>query len=135
MHAAQNTLAIAGRILLGLYFLAPGVTKFTNYDATAQYMTDHGMVAVPFFLVATALIQIGGALCLFAGIWVSPVSFLLAGLVLVINIVMHDFWTMAEGIERAHEMQNFVKNMAILGGLLVLSGSSASLRRKAATGP
>ena len=38
-------------------------------------------------------------------------AFILAGLTLVISIYMHDFWTMTEGMERAHETQNFFKNM------------------------
>ena len=32
---------------------------------------------------------------------------------------MHNFWGMEEGVARMPEMQNFVKNMAIMGGLLV----------------
>jgi putative oxidoreductase len=46
----------------------------------------------------------------------------LAGLTLVISVFMHDFWGMEEGLERAHEMQNFVKNMAIMAGLLYVAG-------------
>jgi len=45
----------------------------------------------------------------------------LAGLVLVISLVMHNFWSMEEGLQRAHEMQNFIKNMAIMAGLLVVA--------------
>ena len=34
---------------------------------------------------------------------------------------MHDFWNMAEGIAQTHELQNFVKNMAIMSGLLIVA--------------
>ena len=44
-------------------------------------------------------------------------------LLLVISVTMHDFRTMDEGVQKAQEMQNFVKNMAIMAGLLVLAGT------------
>jgi putative oxidoreductase len=96
--------------------------KVTGFSGTAEYMTAHGMVFVPFFLVLTIAIQIGGGLSLAAGFRVQEVSFVLAGLVLVISIIMHNFWALEEGLQRGHEMQNFIKNMAIMAGLLVLAG-------------
>ena len=53
-----------------------------------------------------------------------PILYLLAGLTLVISLFMHDFWSMEEGIQRGHEMQNFVKNMAIMAGLLYVAGAA-----------
>ncbi|MDZ7824984.1 MAG: hypothetical protein U5R48_01820 [Gammaproteobacteria bacterium] len=47
---------------------------------------------------------------------------MLAGLTLVISLFMHDFWNMEAGLEQAHETQNFVKNMAILAGLMCVAG-------------
>jgi len=48
---------------------------------------------------------------------------MLAGLTLLINLGMHDFWNTYEGTDPDHELQNFIKNLAIMAGLLVLSGS------------
>jgi len=124
MKSAQTALYLAGRILLGLYFIVPGIMKVTGFAGTAEYMAAHGMAFVPFFLVLTIVIQIGGGLSLAIGYRVQEVSFVLAGLVLVISIVMHNFWTMEEGLQKGHEMQNFIKNMAIMAGLLVLAGGS-----------
>ena len=119
----ENALVFTGRLLLGLYFVVPGAMKIAGFDATAAYMTQHGMVAVPFFLVLTILVQVGGGVLLFVGYRVRLVAFLLAGLVLVINVVMHDFWNVYEGTDQAHEMQNFIKNLAIMAGLLLVAGA------------
>ena len=35
---------------------------------------------------------------------------------------MHDFWSSYEGTDAGHELQNFIKNLAIMAGLLVLAG-------------
>jgi putative oxidoreductase len=47
--------------------------------------------------------------------------------IVVINFTLHDFWNF-EGMEGAHELQNFVKNIGILAGLLVLAGYSPNRR-------
>ena len=61
-------------------------------------------------------------LCLLAGYKTQLMAFLLAGLTLVINLFMHDFWNMSEGVQQAHEMQNFIKNLAIMAGLMYVAG-------------
>jgi putative oxidoreductase len=112
-----------GRVLLGLYFVIPGITKITGYDATSQYMADHGMILIPFFLILTIIIQVGGGLIMVAGYQTKITALFLAGLTLVISLVMHDFWTMPAGeLQTGHETQNFVKNMAIMAGLLAMAG-------------
>ncbi|TDJ23601.1 MAG: DoxX family protein [Gammaproteobacteria bacterium] len=120
----DNLLIFSGRLLLGLYFVVPGILKVVGFDDMAAYMTQHGMFAVPIFLMLTITIQITGGICLFVGYRVRPVAFLLAGLVLVISLVMHDFWNVYEGGDQAREMQNFIKNMAIMAGLLMIAGAT-----------
>jgi putative oxidoreductase len=123
MLYCQKFSAVTGRILLGLYFLIPGISKASGFEATAIYMAEHGMIFIPFFLVATIVFQIGGGMALILGFRISEVAFMFAVLTLIISLVMHDFWALESGIEQAHEMQNFVKNMAIMAGLLVLSAT------------
>ncbi len=50
-------------------------------------------------------------------------AFVLAGLTLVISLFMHDFWNVEEGLEQAHETQNFIKNLAIMAGLMFVAGN------------
>jgi len=119
----QKLSAVTGRILLGLYFLIPGISKVSGFEATATYMSDHGMILIPFFLVSTIILQIGGGVALILGFRISEISLMFAVLTLIISLVMHDFWNLEAGIQQAHETQNFVKNMAIMAGLLALSAS------------
>jgi putative oxidoreductase len=37
---------------------------------------------------------------------------------------MHDFWNVYPEVNSAHELQNFIKNLGIFAGLLILSSSS-----------
>lgn len=118
----ENILVTAGRVLLGIYFILPGINKVTDFQGNSQYMADHGMVFIPFFLVLTIIIQLGGGFAMVAGYQTKIVAFILAGLTLVISLIMHDFWTMEPGLQTSHETQNFVKNMAIMAGLMVAGG-------------
>ena len=119
---AQRMLLIAGRALLGLYFILPGISKITGFASMSEYMAAHGVPFIPVLLVVTIIIQIGCGASLAAGFRTQLMAFVLAGLTLVISLFMHDFWAMEEGLQRGHEMQNFIKNMAIMAGLLYVAG-------------
>jgi putative oxidoreductase len=40
---------------------------------------------------------------------------------LLINVFMHDFWNDYPGGNPQHELQNFIKNLGIFAGLLLLA--------------
>ncbi|MCP5181056.1 MAG: DoxX family protein [Pseudomonadales bacterium] len=120
IEQAGSRLATLGRVLLGLYFIVPGVSKIVGFAQTSAYMADHHVPFVPVLLVLTIVLQVGGGLSLAANYRTRLVAFLLAGLTLIISLFMHNFWSYPDGLERAHETQNFVKNLAIMAGLLLL---------------
>jgi putative oxidoreductase len=119
---AQKLLMHVGRGLLGLYFIVPGITKITGWDGTVQYMAAHDVPLIPLLLPLTIVLQVGGGASLLAGYKTQLMAFLLAGLTLMICLFMHDFWNMEEGIQKGHELQNFIKNLAIMAGLMYVAG-------------
>ena len=126
----QRALQLIGRGLLGLYFIVPGITKVTGFGEMTEYMSAHNVPLISVLLVLTIGIQIGGGLSLLAGYRVQLVAFVLAGLTLVICLFMHNFWVMEEGLQRGHELQNFIKNMAIMAGLLYMAGVTPSVAQQ-----
>lgn len=110
-----------GRCLLGLYFFAPGLSKITSYQAMLDYMTLHNIPAPGLLLPLTTLLQIGGGLSLMAGYRIREIALMFAGMTLLINLGMHDFWNSYPETDPGHELQNFVKNLGIFAGLLVMS--------------
>ncbi len=119
----NQRLVTVGRVMLALYFLLPGIMKFVSWDMHIALMETHGMSMIPQLLAAAAIFEIMAAIALLMNRYTALVSILLALLVVVINVSLHDFWNFS-GIEAAHEMQNFIKNLGILAGLLVLAGHS-----------
>jgi putative oxidoreductase len=113
-----------GRILLGLYFLYPGITKIPRYDFMVEYMSLHNIPLIHILLPVTIVIQIVFGLMLIAGCRIKQTAIILAGLTIFINLGMHDFWNEYPNTNASHEMQNFVKNLGIFAGLLVLIGAN-----------
>ena len=116
----ETSSLIIGRSLIGLYFLVPGIMKFVAWDMHVALMEKHGMIFIPVLLILAGVTQILASACILMNRYVAPAAFLLALMVVAINFNLHDFWNYT-GQEGAHEMQNFIKNLGILGGLLVLA--------------
>ena len=112
---------IVGRSLMGLYFIVPGLGKVFNYSATLALMETKGVPFSSILLPSTIAIQVFGGLLLILGRNLRTASLILFGLTIIINIFIHNFWAFAGDPTQAHEVQNFVKNLAIGAGLLVLA--------------
>ena len=112
-----------GRVLLGLYFLYPGLAKIPRYDFYIEYMSLHNVPLVNILLPVTIFLQVVLGSALIIGYRIKEAAIVLAALTISINIGMHDFGNEYPNTNAGHEMQNFVKNLAIFSGLLVLSAS------------
>jgi len=126
LDTLSRPMEVTGRVLLGLYFLIPGLTKVTGFAGTLAYMELHGVpLALPVLLLTIPL-QVGGGLALMANWNARTAAFVLAGMTLLINVFMHDFWNDYPGGNPQHELQNFIKNLGIFAGLLLLAGRKAT---------
>ncbi len=112
---------LVGRSLLGLYFLGPGIAKVFNYSNYVAVMQENEVPLTLAALPIVILVQVIGGLMLILNQNVKFCALLLLATTIVINFYIHDFWTLADGLSKSHETQNFVKNLAICAGLLVLA--------------
>ena len=117
----DNLFFIIGRTLLGLYFIGPGLSKVFEFTATLALMQMKGVPFSSVLLPLTIFIQLIGGIFLILGKNLRLASFILFGLTICINIFIHNFWTLNGDPSQAHETQNFIKNLAIAAGLLVLA--------------
>jgi putative oxidoreductase len=112
-----------GRILMALYFLVPGIMKFLAFPMHIGLMQAHGIENPAPLLIIAGVAQVVGALLLLANRFVRFNALGFVVYIILINLLLHDFWHFT-GIQSAHELQNFIKNLGILAGLLVLAGLS-----------
>ena len=129
----QSALTHTGRSLLALYFLLPGIMKFVAWDTHVELMETHEMSMITPLLALSGIIQIGAAICLLINKQVAICALALAGMVLIINVNLHDFWNVYEGVNAERETQNFVKNLGIFAGLLLLAAMNMKSEGAAGT--
>ncbi|MGH8163185.1 MAG: DoxX family protein [Rhodanobacteraceae bacterium] len=109
----QNLAVLLGRIGLALIFIVSGIGKLRGYDATAAYMVAHGLPGGLLPLVIFA--ELGGGLAVLFGFltrWAALGLFVFS--LLAAAFFHNDFSNQEQSI-------NFMKNIAIAGGFLVLA--------------
>ena len=110
-----------GRVFLALYFLIPGITKFTSWNTSVALMEAHNMKMIPFLLAIAGITQVVGSISLLLNKHVVICALGFAVMTLLINFNLHDFWNTYEGVNTDRELQNFYKNLGIFAGLLLLA--------------
>ena len=128
MNKLDEIALVAGRVLLGLYFVLPGIAKFVDWQSHIDLMQHHNVefTAPLLFLAGIANLFLG--FMLLTNRFVREAAYGCVLYILVINFNLHDFWNFS-GMEGAYETQNFVKNLGILAGCLVLAGFAAKQER------
>ena len=117
----KKILMHTGRVFLALYFLLPGISKFTSWESSSALMEAHNMVMIPFLLTIAGLTQILGGISLLLNRHVFVCALGFAFMTILINFNLHDFWNTYEGVNPEREAQNFFKNLGIFAGLLLLA--------------
>ena len=112
---------LIGRVILGLYFFVFGFGKVFTYQDVESLMLLKQVPLVVLTLPLTIAIQTVFGLLIIFGKYLRLGGLVLFILTLLINYYIHNFWDLAGDPSQAHEMQIFIKNTAIAGGLLILS--------------
>ncbi len=116
---------LLGRILISFMFLQSGINKIGGYKATLGYMESKGVPGM--LLPLVIFVEVVGAIAVIVGWKARLFSFLLAGFCILAALFFHmDFSNQTQTI-------NFMKNLAIAGGFLMIFAHGAgdfSLGRK-----
>jgi len=111
---------ITGRVLIGLYFLIPGIFKILSFSEYIQIVTINDVPFPALSLIIVIMCQLIFGSSIILGRFLKVGSIVLALNVALFNFYIHDFWNINDVINKNHEIQNFIKNSAIIAGLLVL---------------
>ncbi len=118
---------LVGRILLAAIFVIAGFNKITGFEGTAAYMASMGLPVPQLLLLATILIELCGGLMILLGWQARLAAAALFLFVIPATFIFHAFWNMdpADVMTLQNQMNHFLKNLAIMGGLLyvVVHGS------------
>ncbi|MEM8676948.1 MAG: DoxX family protein [Cyanobacteria bacterium P01_G01_bin.67] len=106
-------LPLAARICLCIIFINSGIGKILGFTNTAEMMANQGLPIANILLIFTIAFQLLGGLSLLLGYKVKIGSTLLILFLIPATLVFHN------PIANPDELNNFLKNLGLIGGLLM----------------
>lgn len=113
IHALEPYAGLIGRLLLAAIFVLSGINKAMNPEGTQQFMASQGMTWMTGLLYAGAVIvEVGAGLNVMVGYWTRVAAGALFFFMIPATLIFH-----TPGGDPG-QMIHFMKNLAIMGGLL-----------------
>jgi len=116
MDVSQKWIRLIGRLALGAIFLLSVAGKLTNWSGTVAYAATKGVPQV--LLAGATALELVGVILLVAGFKTRWGAAALLVFLLPVTLVFHNFWAV-QGAAHHQQLVEFLKNVAIAGGLLV----------------
>ncbi|GAB4549766.1 MAG: DoxX family protein [Pleurocapsa sp.] len=104
---------LAARICLCIIFINSGIGKIFGFASTAEMMAGQGLPIPQVLLIFTIAFQLLGGLSLLFGYKVKIGSLLLILFLIPATLVFHN------PIGNPDELNSFLKNIGLIGGLLM----------------
>jgi putative oxidoreductase len=115
----NDELILAARLLLATLFLIFGWRKLRDFSGTVSQMAQLG-VPVPVLAAAVAtFMELPVAFAVAVGAFTRPSALLMFFYTLGTALIGHRYWTLT-GTDQVNSMDSFYKNLAIMGGFLLL---------------
>ncbi len=122
--AMQKPLSLIGRLLLAALFLPAGINKIGGFSGTVGYIASAGLPLPELAAAIAIVVEVGGALALILGFGTRWAALALALFTLVATVIFHNFWAVPAEQMMVQQLM-FFKNVAVVGGLLVLAAFGA----------
>ncbi|MDN2701890.1 DoxX family protein [Janthinobacterium sp. SUN100] len=108
-----------GRAALGVLFFVSGLLKIGAFTGVAGYMASQGLPIANVLLVGVIALEVGGGLLLITGWQARWAALALALFLIPTTVIFHAFWS-ADAAHFQDQLTNFLKNLSIFGGMLLL---------------
>ena len=116
----ETSVLYLGRILFGGYFAFNGINNLKMLDFMSGYAKSKGTPMPKLSVVVSALLLLFGGLSVLFDILPSLGLISLVLFLIPVTLIIHPFWKVQDPMEKMAEMINFMKNIALLGAVLML---------------
>jgi putative oxidoreductase len=106
---------MAGRLLVGGYFLYSGINHFRNLRTIGGYARSKHVPAPEAAVIGSGVVAALGGLSVLTGVHPKAGASLIATFLMGVTPMIHDFWRVEDPAQRTSDFGNFTKNMALLG--------------------
>jgi putative oxidoreductase len=112
---------LAGRILFAIIFVNSGfVGHILNRKGSVEHARHSHLPLPELSVVASGAVMAAGSVMIVLGAWGDLGALLIAGFLAFATPVMHAYWRQSDPMARQLHQINFLKNVALFGGALVL---------------
>lgn len=106
-----------GRLSFCALFIMSAVLHFMA--PTIEYARSQGVPSPQLLVPLSSAIALAGALSVLFGYRARIGALLLLLFLVPVTLVMHDFWNITDPAMRQTQMSSFLKNLALMGGVLM----------------
>ena len=115
----RTNLAALGRVLIAVLYLTAGFGKIAHPAETQAYIASVGLPLPLLSYFVAVVFEVGGGVLLLIGYQVRWVSLAVAAFTLVAGVLFHNHFS------DQNQLIHFLKNIAIIGGLLQIAAYGA----------
>lgn len=116
---ASDLALLIGRVALAALFIPAGLSKLTNVSGFAGSLENRGLPFADLLALAGAAIEFFGGIAVLVGFQTRVAAVLMVLFTVAATLIAHRFWEF-DGAARVTQQSAFFKNLAIVGGYLVL---------------
>jgi putative oxidoreductase len=117
--SSTSALLLVGRILLGWVFFYSGYTKLMNIAGTTGYFTSLKMPAAGLWAWIAGIAEFAMGAALIVGVATRYAAVVVFIFVLIATALAHRYWEYPAAQVQG-QFNNFLKNLSIMGGALLL---------------
>ncbi len=123
-NTGNGIVSLFGRVLLSVIFILSGFSKLFIFHSIAGMLGGKGFPLASVAAGIAIAIEIIGGLAILTGFKAKVAAWIVFLYLIPTTLLFHNFWTM-QGPMRADNQIHFLKNLAIMGGLLLLASNGA----------
>ena len=116
----METVMFIGRILFAAMFVLSGINHFTKAEAMTGYAQFKGVPQPKLANLVSGAVLLAGGLSIILGIVADLGALVVSILLVIMAVLMHDFWKQTDPQAKQTEMIGFLKNISMAGGGLFM---------------
>ena len=115
-----NVAFMVGRIIFSLFWLSAAFSHFRGLDHMADYAKAKAVPAPKLAVAGSGVVLLLAGLSMLLGVYPRIGIVLLVLFLLGAAFLFHNYWKVDDAQTKQAEQVNFMKNMALVGALLML---------------
>jgi len=116
----MSTVFLIARIVFAIMFVMSGINHITKADAMTGYAQFKGVPSPKLAVIGSGVVMGLGGLSLILGVYADLGAIVLAAILLLMAVKMHNFWTLEDAQAKQADMIGFLKNVSMAGGALFM---------------